>query len=310
MNLTQIRDHIDLFYGPPLSVLSDCIRGFLIAKPGHDLIACDFSAIEARVLAWLAGEHDVLEIFDGHGKIYEHAAAGIYMKPIEEVTKDERQVGKVAILALGYGGGVGAFQTMAKGYGVKVDDFTADQIKIAWRHANREIVNYWYDLERAGFAAINNPGTKHLAGYHRREVAYLVKGSFLWCRLPSNRVLCYPYPRIEPVMTPWDEMKDAITFMGVNSLTNKWERQKTYGGSLSENVTQAVARDLLADSLLRISQLPEYSVVMHVHDEIVVEVAEGRGSLAEIKKIMSTPPAWAAGLPMAAEGWRGKRYRK
>lgn len=354
MNLLDTRNHIDLFHGAPLSVLSDCIRGFLIAKPGHDLIACDFSAIEARVLAWLAGEEKVLEIFRRGLDVYCHEASPIFGRAITKDDKDERQVGKVSILALGFGGGIGAFATMAKTYGIDLDavyallkrTFTelelekadyayasykkhasnpvsyeagvvSDIIKQRWRRKNQTIVKYWAaledddpdGLEDAAKAAILNPEKKYAAGPRGREVTYLVKGSFLWCRLPSGRVLCYPYPRVENLPTRWDTNKDTITFMGVDSYTNKWERQTTYGGSLSENVTQAVARDLLADAMAELERR-DYPIVMHVHDEAVVEVAEGFGSLQEVEQVMSTPPAWAAGLPMAAEGWRGKRYRK
>lgn len=311
MNLAELRDHIDLFHGPPLSVLSDCIRGFLIAKPGHDLIACDFSAIESRVLAWLAGEQWKLDDFAAGKDNYCVAADKIFRLPVGTTTKEaapeKRQVGKTAELAFGFGGGLGAWR--------KFDssdlhtDAEVEGYKESWREAHSNVRQYWYDLERAAFHAVHNPGQKFTAGAKGREVTYLVNGSFLWCRLSSGRVLCYPYPKVENLPTKWDTHKDTLTFMGVDSYTNKWERQTTYGGSLSENVTQATARDLLADAILRL-EAKGYPVVMHVHDEAVCEVAEGWGSLAEVEHVMSTPPAWASGLPLAAEGWRGKRYRK
>ena len=300
---------IALGYGPPMTVMSDCLRGMIRAESGHDFIAADFSAIEARGLAWLAGEERVLEIFRGHGKIYENAAAGIYGKPMADVTKDERQIGKVAVLALGYQGGVGAFQTMARGYGVQVSDERAEEIKTAWRKVHPAIVRYWYDLEEAAVSAVLRPGEPFSAGATGREVTFKRRGNFLWCRLPSGRALCYPYPRIQSKTTPWGAPKDQVHYMAVNGVTRKWELSHVYGGLLSENVTQAVCRDLLAEAILRLEERG-YPVVFHVHDEVVTEAPLGHGSLEEMEAIMSEVPAWAAGFPIKAEGWRGERFRK
>ena len=304
------RDLLDMSYGPVMAALADCIRGMLIPAPGNDFVAADFSAIEARVLAWLAGEEKVLDIFRTHGKIYEHAAAGIYHKPMDEVNKDERQIGKVAVLALGYGGGVGAFQSMARVYGVKVEDGEADGIKVAWREAHKKIVRYWYDLEGAAVNAVEL-GVVCKAGPAGRQVAFVKKGSFLWCRLPSGRVLCYPYPVVKDTKTPWGDMKSALHFMSVNGTTNKWEETSTYGGSLAENVTQAVARDLLAHGMMSLEH-QGYPIVMHVHDEVVVEIPTSSDdtTLKRIESLMSETPSWAAGLPVTAEGWRARRFQK
>lgn len=318
--------YIDMMYGPTMDAIADSLRGMIVAEPGNDLAAVDFSAIEARVLAWLAGQESVLDIFRTHGKIYEHAAAGIYHVPMERVTKDQRQIGKVAVLALGYGGGVGAFQSMARVYGVKVPDAEADEIKSAWRAAHPAIVSYWYDLERAAVRALTDGGVQAV-GPRGREVKFRKAGSFLWLQLPSKRVLCYPYPELRIVDTPWGEQKEALTYMTeLDSTTRKklgnkvlpdpnangnWCRISTYGGSLAENVTQAVAADLLRYSMETLESAG-YPVVMHVHDEAVVEIASSCDdrTLEQIEELMAQTPAWAAGLPVSAEGWRAKRYRK
>lgn len=311
LSATQIeRDYIDMMYGPVLDAVADSLRGMLTAKSGHELIAVDFSAIEARVLAWLAGEESVLDIFRTHAKIYEHAAAGIFNVPMDKVTKDQRQIGKVAVLALGFGGGIGAFQSMARVYGVAVPDHQADEIKKAWRAKHPKIVRYWYALEDAAKAATTEGG-KHSAGAPGRECTFVKQGSFLWCKLPSGRVLCYPYPKIAERETPWGEMKEGVHFMSVNGVTNKWEETSTYGGSLAENVTQAVARDLLAHSMFTLEKAG-YKIVMHIHDECVVEIAtqEDNNALKRVEALMAQTPTWAAGLPVSAEGWRNFRYRK
>lgn len=313
MTPQQARDTIDLFYGSPINIISDCLRGFIVARPGHDLIAVDFNAIEARVLAWLAGEEKVLNLFRQNQDVYSHAAAGIYGVAIDKVTPDQRQVGKVAILALGFGGGKRAFQAMARNYGVAVTDDEAEKIKTAWRIENPSITRYWANLERAALGAVLHPGQEHTVGtsgnQKNRAVTYKKVGSFLWCRLPSGRVLCYPFPEITPKRTPWGEMRDQITYMGEDSLSKKWVRMGAYGGLLAENVTQAVARDLLADALRRLEEW-KYPVIFHVHDEAVVEVREGYGSVEDVERTTASVPYWAEGLPVEVKGWRGKRYRK
>lgn len=318
--------YIDMMYGPTMDAIADSLRGMIVAEPGNDLVAVDFSAIEARVLAWLAGQESVLDIFRTHGKIYEHAAAGIYHVPMERVTKDQRQIGKVGVLALGYGGGVGAFQSMARVYGVKVPDAEADEIKSAWRAVHPAIVSYWYDLERAAIRALTDGGVQAV-GPRGREVKFRKAGSFLWLQLPSKRVLCYPYPELRIVDTPWGEQKEALTYMTeLDSTTRKklgnkvlpdpnangnWCRISTYGGSLTENVTQAVAADLLRYSMVTLESAG-YPITLTVHDEAVVEIASSCDdrTLERIEELMAQTPAWAAGLPVSAEGWRGPRYRK
>lgn len=299
---------IEMIYDSPLSVLSECLRGFLIAKDGFEFYTADFASIEARVLAWLAGEERVLNIFRTHGKMYESAASDIFGVDIDSVTKDQRNIGKVAELALGYQGGVGAFQQMAKGFGLKIKDSEANEIKVRWREKRPRTVAYWYELENAAISAVLNPGMKFTAGSEEVKVTYLTNGSFLWCQLPSKRALCYPYPKIEQIEVPWGGTKEGLTYKGEDTYTRKWGPLKAYGGLLAENVTQAVARDVLADAMLRIN--PLFPIVLHVHDEVVSEVPKNLNQLKTFENLMSKVPDWAEGLPIACEGWQGKRYRK
>jgi DNA polymerase bacteriophage-type len=318
------KEMFDLFYGPSMAAISDCIRGMLIAGEGNELVACDFSQVEARALPWLAGQDNVLEVFRTHGKIYEHAASGIYRVPMEEVNWFQRLVGKVSELALQYGGGVGAFQSMAKNYNVKIPDSEAEEIKINWRADNKKRVRYWYSLEETALNAMQSKGVCAI-GPVGRQVKFRKAGSFLWMLLPSNRALCYPYPEIRTVMTPWGAEKEALTFMTVVDPAQKkkmkilpdpnsrgrWQRVSTHGGPLVENATQGFCRDLLATAIVAI-EAEGIPIVFHVHDEPVAEVAKARAAhtLERMVAIMSRTPAYAPGLPLAAEGWKGRRYRK
>lgn len=305
-------DYLSVFHGPPLSVVSNSLRSMIVAAPGKDLLAADFANIEGRGLAWLAGEEWKLQAFRdfdaGIGPdLYLVAASRIYECEPSAFNKDsiERQHGKVAELACGYGGGVGAFQMMAKTYLVKVDDVIADRIKTKWREAHPNIVRYWYDLDDAMISAVLNAGRVFTV----RGCKFKVSGSFLWLQVPSGRVICYPYPTVKPTETPWGEMKDQVHYMTVDGLTNKWVETHTYGGKTAQNITEAVCRDVLVHAI-RAAEAASYPVVLHVHDEVVSEVDQGFGSLEEFEALCSQTPAWAKGLPVVAHGWRGERYRK
>jgi len=304
---SEIRDDLDLIYGNPTSIISQCLRGFIVPRPGYDFIGCDFSSVEARVTAWLAGEERLLTLYREGGDPYVDEARGIYNCTTNEVTEQRRQVGKTAVLALGFGGGKGAFQIMAKAFGVKVTDKQAEGIKEAWRRRNPNIVQMWYALEDAAIKAVKT-GTPQKTHF----VQYRKSGSFLLCRLPSGREICYPYPKVELKATPWGEKRTALTAKWVNGTTRKWERRIVWYGILTENIVQAVARDLLVNSILRL-EATGFAVVMHVHDEILLEIAKTaylKSGVGIVQELMSITPTWAEDLPLTAKGWRGNRYRK
>ena len=296
---------VDLFYADPMVAAATCIRGMITPAEGHDFICADYSAIEGRVLAWLAGEEDALNVYREGRDPYKVAAAAIYHTTADAVDKSQRQVGKVAELACGYQGGVNAFNRMAENYGVELPESEVKSIVEKWRANRPETVRYWAELERACFAAVSKPG----AVYKYRNVKFTVRNGFLAVKLPSGRCLYYANPRIEQKEMSWGGMKAVVSYEGVNSMTRKWVRSYLYGGLLAENITQATARDVLVNGLFQVESR-DYPVVLHVHDEAVAEVPETAGSVEEFEKLLCKTPVWAAGLPLKAEGWRGKRYKK
>lgn len=310
-------------FDKPLSAVADTLRGMLRASPGHRIVAADYSNIEGRVLAWLAGEGWKLDAFrafdrgDGHD-LYKLTAGGILGKKPEDISKDERQAyGKVPELALGYQGGVGAFNSMAANYGVDLEVEQIEFIRDSWREQHPATKQFWYDMEEAAVCAVDQPGSIQRVG----KLAFKVSGSWLFLRLPSGRLLAYPYPKVMQFDTPWGDVKSGLTYFSTIDVskkkkivddpqnTGKWARIKTYGGMLAENATQAVARDILADAMPRLEPAG-YPIILTVHDEIVCEVPNGHGSVTEMEKIMCDLPAWAKGLPQSAEGFEGERYRK
>jgi DNA polymerase bacteriophage-type len=310
-------EKINLLYGPPLKLVSESLRSMIIAPPGRILYGGDFSNIEGRGLAWCAGEEWKLDAFRAYDAgtgpdLYKVAYSRSFGTPVDRVTKAERQVGKVQELALGYQGGYGALATMAAAYGVVVPPKPADSQHpwvSAWRDAHPKVVRWWYALEDAARAAIREPGKTFSAGPSGREVRFKVSGSFLWCRLQSGRVLCYPYARIGTAKTPWGSKPDAILYKYVNQTTRKWEEGPTYGGSLAENVVQAICRDILAAALVRLERAG-YAIVLHVHDEAISERDSGTGSVEEFERLMVQSPEWAAGWPISVGAWTGKRWDK
>ena len=301
-------------WGDLVPCVSGSLRGLFVAAEGHDLICSDYSAIEAVVLAALAGERWRMDVFNTHGKIYEMSASKITGVPFAEFERVKREtgdhhplrkkIGKVAELASGYQGGLGAWKAFGADKHLTEDEIR-DAIK-AWRNESPMIVRFWREVESATLRAVKAPGSVHMY----RGIIFRVEDNVLRIRLLSGRCLSYHRPTVEPKTMPWGEEREALFFWGVDSLTKQWVKQDTYGGKLTENIVQGVAADLLRFAMLNL-EAAGYPVVMHVHDEIISEVPQGSGSVEEFENIMAATPQWAAGWPVrAAGGWRGKRYRK
>ena len=290
-----------LFEGVPF-VFSQLIRTTFVPSPGCRFVVSDFSAIEARVTAWLADEQWRLDVFNGHGKIYEASAAQMFHVPIESVKKGSklRQQGKVAELALGYGGGFGAMKKMDKAGTIPDDEIP--MIISNWRKASPRICKFWYNVEGAAKTAMEERRTVKL----KHGITFSYINHILFIGLPSGRKLAYYNARIED----GKKGKPAITYEGVDQETKAWGRNETWGGKLVENIVQAVARDCLAETIKRVSSAG-YQIVMHVHDEIIVDVPKADTSaLKTITDIMAQPISWAPGLPLRGDGYETDYYRK
>lgn len=306
-------------WGDPLALVSGCLRGLFDAAPGCELLCSDFSAIEAVVLAALAGCEWRLDVFRTHGLIYEMSASKISGVPFDEFLQYpkahngehhplRKKVGKVAELASGYQGWLGAWK--AFGADKFMNDDEIKQAVIAWRDASPEIPKLWKGLEQAFTSACLSPGKP----FSYRGISYGVMQDVMFCQLPSGRCLKYHRPRAVRTVDDWGRPKYALSFEGWNSDSSKgpvgWMRMDTYGGKLTENVTQAAARDIQANAMLNLERAG-YPIVLHVHDEAVAEVPIGFGAVEEFERLMVQALPWFADWPIkAAGGWRGNRYRK
>lgn len=331
----------DLLFGNVMELTSSAIRGAIVAPKGKKLVVADLSNIEGRVLAFLAGEEWKLQAFrdfdagNGHD-LYKLAYAKSFGIRPEDVTKDNRQVGKVQELALGYEGGVGAFLTFAAAYAIDLEAMgeqaigavpanilaeaakalewtkqqgrptfgltdrawlVCDSFKRSWRYAHPATASFWKDLDEAARMAVLRPGVT----YECRMLKLRRDGAWLRIRLPSGRYLCYPSPQVED---------GKLSYMGVNQYSRKWSRLKTYGGKLAENVTQAASRDVLANNMPAIESAG-YQIVLSVHDENITEAPDREEFNADhLAGLMATIPPWAENLPLAAAGFEAYRYRK
>ena len=305
-NLLKAGDYeaLELLFDSVPDVLSQLVRTAFIPSKGHRFIVSDFSAIEARVIAWLAGEKWVIDTFKDHGKIYEMTASRMFGVPMELIVKGNpeyelRQKGKIATLACGYQGSVGALKAMgALNMGLKEDELPG--IVSAWRQSNPNIVRLWQNVEDAAIKAVKDRTSVTM----QHGLKFYYKSGVLFIRLPSGRSLAYVRPRIE-LDTRFN--KDKLTYEGME--LGKWRHISTYGGKLTENIIQAIARDCLAESLLRLDKAG-YKIAFHVHDEVVLDVPCGFGNLKEVEKIMSEDIDWAPGLPLRAEGFETDYYMK
>ena len=290
-------DMLETLYDSVPAVLSELIRTAFVPEPGYRFIVADFSAIEARVIAWLAGETWRNEVFATHGKIYEASASQMFRVPIEEITKGSllRQKGKIAELALGYGGSVGALKAMgALEMGLKEEELRP--LVNAWRAANPNIVKLWWDTDRAATTAM-----KQRVRQESHGVMFEYRSGFLFITLPSGRHLAYVKPRIGENRFG----SDCITYEGIGG-TKKWERIESYGPKLVENIVQAISRDILCYAM---QTFRHCRIVLHVHDEIVLE-ADPRMSIEAVCEQMSRTPSWAKGLNLNADGYVCDFYMK
>ena len=293
-------EDIELLYDSTPNVLSELIRTAFIPKPGCRFVVADFSAIEARVLAWLSGEQWRLDVFTSHGKIYEASASSMFHVPMEEITKGSplRQKGKLAELGLGFGGAAGALISMgALDMGLTEEELPP--LVAAWRKANPHITQFWWDVDAAAIKAVTEKQKTKVG-----KIIFEYKSGILFITLPSGRRLSYVKPR----MAVNRFGRDSLTYEGISE-NKKWSRIETYGPKLVENIVQGTARDLLAEAMLRVEK-KGYPIVMHCHDEIIAEVPEGSGSVDEMCEIMAIQPKWAEGLPLRADGYSCSFYQK
>ncbi|RNJ49424.1 DNA polymerase [Methylocystis hirsuta] len=340
-------DLISVFHGPPLSIVADILRSCIKAPSGKKFYSCDAAQIEARMTAYLAGEHKVLDAFRAYDRkegpdIYTVAASGIYNVPAVKIDPEgeQRQAGKVSVLALGFGGGVGAFASMARiyqldlrkafspvwglasserrekaldayaqrgrGSGMHKEAWLASElIKVAWRVDNPNIRDAWPACEEAAVNALKHPGTTHCAC----KLAFRASGSFLRMVLPSGRSLFFPMARLVYETNQWGKKAPKIYFYAIDAFTRQWMEFSLWGGTTFQNAVQAASRDALFDSVERL-EAAGYPNIFRVHDEVINITDEGFGSLAEFRELFIQEPAWAPGLPINGSGWEGERYRK
>lgn len=292
----------------PGTCISSILRGMIRSQLGKLFRVCDFAAIEARVLAWLARESDLLAVFFAGGDVYKEIAAKIYEVAVEQVNDAQRFIGKTAVLGLGYGMGAAKFRESVENYGQEITAEFAAHVVATYRAENPLIARLWKRLNTAAIRAVRTGKTQIVNGLVFECPA---GAEWLQVKLPSGRQLHYYGPRVEQVRAPWDRTQwiDQVSYMGVNSITRKWQRQRTYGGKLTENIVQAIARDLLVAAMLRVEKAGHH-IIATIHDEIIGEDSPENGTWDEFAHQMVQVPKWAEGCPIDVEGYEGERYKK
>lgn len=307
-------EDVEVWYDNPLVLASSAIRSMIIPSPGKKFVSADYAAIEARVLFWLAEDESAMDIFRRGECIYCDMASEIYNRPYEKIWAgykaeehwafDMRFFGKQAILGLGYQMGAPTFVSSCEGYGVNIEEDFSRKVVNSYRGKFKSVIKLWYGLEEAAIKAMQNPGRV----FTYKKIKYKFDGKYyLLCKLPSGRTLKYPGACYKMAKTAWGDMKMTLHYMTYSD--GRWKETTTYGGKLTENVDQAVSRDILAEALLRLES-NDYPILMSVHDEAISEIDKDFGDVEEYCDIMCVLPDWAKGLPLKAEGWEGQRYRK
>jgi DNA polymerase len=289
--------------------LSSLVRSAIRAPDGKTFVDVDFSSIENRVGVYLAGQNDKVKLFrKGLDEYKVFAAESLYRVPYDEVTKEQRQISKSAVLGAMFGQGAKGLVKYAEGMGVKLTEHQAKNAVDNYRSSYSRVRDLWSACETAAIAAVENPGNPFSAFRH---IVMKVAKNALWMKLPSGRLICWQRPELELLTTPWGTQKLGVTVHSQNTFTRQWSRNALIGSSIFQSAVQATARDCLAVAMLNLEKAG-YEVINSIHDEVLLLVEEqnGESALADVLKIMTTPPEWAPDFPLAAEGWFGKRYRK
>jgi DNA polymerase len=292
-----------------MSELSSLVRSAIKAPDGQAFVDVDFSSIENRVGVWLAGQKDKVELFrKGLDEYKAFASTSLYKVPYDEVTKEQRQVSKSAVLGAMFGQGAKGLVKYAAGMGVTLSEGQAKNAVDNYRASYSLVKELWAQCENAAILAVENPGSPIRAG--SKLVLKMAKGA-LWMQLPSGRLICWQRPELELLTTPWGSQKRGVTVHSQNTYTRQWGRNALIGSSIFQSAVQGAARDCLAFAMLNLEKAG-YNVINCIHDEVLLLVEEqsGESAMADVLKIMTTPPSWAPDFPLAAEGWYGKRYRK